>query len=320
MELGRQGGPGGCKGQRECDAYCSQPEHGEECFNFSKDNGLMPAEEIQKMERQRGVIKKLEQQGGGPGGCKGPEECRNYCMDTSHFDECAAFSVKEGIMDVNQAKDMMKEFVNIEERKFEQFGPPSGDFMPGQPGQPGQQNFGQERFNSSSGSGQKFEQRFEMFEKYRQEFKQRDEFCGKPENSEQCQGQKIGQPMPMGQPFMNGTGTMPFNNSRPPSEFPGHSGEFPGAPGEFPIPRDFKEGNNMFPGEMMRPPEGMMQQYPNSMMPDGGQAPMPGQAPTPGPMPGPMPGIESVPAMPPSSLGPQHFLGVILAPFLQIFR
>lgn len=268
IEIGRRGGPGGCRGQKECDAFCGQPEHGEECFNFAKTNGLMPQEEIQKMEQERGIIKKLEQQGGGPGGCKGPEECRNYCMDTSHFDECAAFSVKEGMMSPDKAKMMMREFVDVGERKFEQFGPPG--FMPQQGQefqqgpQPGQQGM------MMGPSDKKFQERFKMFEQYQQGFQQRDDFCSKPENAEQCRQSGPGQ-------------MMPFQ--------PGQPGEFPGRPGEFPAQGEFPGGqppSNFGPGwtdEFMkepngeqfapsegqfRPPEGMMQ-YPGGQMP--GQMP-----------------------------------------------
>lgn len=43
-------GPGGCKGKNECEAFCSNPDNEETCFNFGKDNGLIPPEELQKME------------------------------------------------------------------------------------------------------------------------------------------------------------------------------------------------------------------------------------------------------------------------------
>ncbi|MEK7614689.1 MAG: hypothetical protein AAB428_03430, partial [Patescibacteria group bacterium] len=43
-------GPGNCKGKAECDAFCNNPNNEEICFNFGKDNGLIPPEELQKME------------------------------------------------------------------------------------------------------------------------------------------------------------------------------------------------------------------------------------------------------------------------------
>ncbi|MFZ2167657.1 MAG: hypothetical protein WAV50_02165 [Minisyncoccia bacterium] len=42
-------GPGGCFGERECHAYCE--EHQEECFQFSKENGLIKPEQEEQMRR-----------------------------------------------------------------------------------------------------------------------------------------------------------------------------------------------------------------------------------------------------------------------------
>jgi hypothetical protein len=190
-------GPGGCRGPRECDAYCSQPEHGEECFNFAKENGLMPQEEIQRMERGREIVKKLEQQGGGPGGCRSAEECHKYCSDPSHFDECAAFSVKEGIMAPEKAKEMLREFVDIEERNFERFGLP------------------QERFSPPPGFEEEFQERFKMFEQHQQKFKQREEFCSNPENADKCR-QFGPKPMMPPQPGMMPGEMMPPERMAPP--------------------------------------------------------------------------------------------------------
>ncbi len=296
IEIGRRGGPGGCKGQRECDAFCNQPEHGEECFNFAKDNGLMPPEEIQKMEQERGIIKKLEQQGGGPGGCKGPEECRNYCMDTSHFDECAAFSVKEGMISPDKAQTMLREFVDVGERKFERFGPPGfgpQGFGP-QQGQGSQQ--GQQGMMVGSST---FQERFKVFEQYQQGFQQRDDFCSKPENAEQCRQPGPGGPMMQFQPGQPGMMS--------PSEFPGQPEEFPGQ----------QPYNNFNPsgGEQFMSPEEMMQ-YPGGppvgetsgeriTAPPQGMTPMQGEMPSGGmirPPEGGMTPLEPAPSEPPTSL------------------
>lgn len=97
MKLAKAGGPGGCRGQRECDAFCSNPENREECFNFAKNNNLIPQEEIEKMEKEREIITKLES-AGGPGGCKGPKECFEYCSNPEHMQECFEFGSKQGMI------------------------------------------------------------------------------------------------------------------------------------------------------------------------------------------------------------------------------
>ncbi len=42
-------GPGGCRGEKQCNAYCEKNQ--EECFQFSKDNGLINPEQEEQMKR-----------------------------------------------------------------------------------------------------------------------------------------------------------------------------------------------------------------------------------------------------------------------------
>lgn len=44
-------GPGGCKNKDECEAFCNNTANQETCFNFGRDNGMIPPEELQKMEQ-----------------------------------------------------------------------------------------------------------------------------------------------------------------------------------------------------------------------------------------------------------------------------
>lgn len=55
--------------------------------------------------------------------CRSEEECRLYCSDPVHFDECAAFAVEEGFLDLETAERDLKRFIEIEK------------FGPGQPGE-----------------------------------------------------------------------------------------------------------------------------------------------------------------------------------------
>ncbi|MDD5146153.1 MAG: hypothetical protein PHN39_00160 [Candidatus Pacebacteria bacterium] len=97
-------GPGGCKNKEECDAYCNDESHIEECIDFGVKNGMMTAEEAEQ-------AKKMVKMGlqGGPGGCKGKEECEKYCNDVKNLAECADFAEKAGFMkpeDANRARKM----------------------------------------------------------------------------------------------------------------------------------------------------------------------------------------------------------------------
>jgi len=101
------GGPGGCKSPKECDEYCSIPEHQDECLKFAKEHNLLSPEE-EKMIEKMGV--------GGPGGCRTPQECDAYCRDPQHMEECLMFSVEQGFMTEQDAQKMIEILKRQEER------------------------------------------------------------------------------------------------------------------------------------------------------------------------------------------------------------
>ena len=86
--------PGNCKGKNQCDAYCSDTSHMEECLSFAEAAGFIPKEEA-AMARK---IMPLMMKGEMPGGCKSKEQCENYCENDEHSEECANFAVKTGFM------------------------------------------------------------------------------------------------------------------------------------------------------------------------------------------------------------------------------
>lgn len=106
----REGGPGGCKSEQECRAYCENSDNQEKCFEFTKEHKLMPPEEVERMGKMREMNNKVMEVGG-PGECKLEQECRAYCGDPKHVEECLAFAVKMGGMQVEDAKDKLKMFI-----------------------------------------------------------------------------------------------------------------------------------------------------------------------------------------------------------------
>lgn len=86
--------PGNCKGKAQCDTYCSESSHMEECLNFAEAAGFIPKEEA-AMARK---IMPLMMKGEMPGGCKSKEQCESYCENDEHSEECASFAVKAGFM------------------------------------------------------------------------------------------------------------------------------------------------------------------------------------------------------------------------------
>ena len=92
-------GPGGCQEREECDAYCDNPEHTEECLDFGVKHGMMTPEEAD-------MAKKMGHKIDGPGGCQAREECDAYCENPDHTEECIKFSVEHGFMTEKEARRM----------------------------------------------------------------------------------------------------------------------------------------------------------------------------------------------------------------------
>lgn len=122
LKVAQEGGPGNCKGQEECRKYCSDSARQEECFKFAKGKGLTRPEDEESFE----VGQKLNETvktSGGPGGCKSDDECRSYCSDQAHVEECFAFASAHGGVSEEKAKALLQRFT---ENKF---GPDNEDFQ-----------------------------------------------------------------------------------------------------------------------------------------------------------------------------------------------
>jgi len=172
IKAAEDGGPGGCRG-RECETFCSDPAHRDECLSFAKEHDLIPAGELEALERIDAKMK----DSGGPGRCRSEEECHAYCSDLSNFDECAAFAADTGLLSPDQAKEMLKQFINVEQFGPEGFGPPPGfgpeGFEGGFGPPPGFEGFGpppgfEGEFNAEF--ERQFEERFHQFDQYREFF------------------------------------------------------------------------------------------------------------------------------------------------------
>jgi len=94
LDLSRTGGPGGCRGEKECQAYCEDPVHIEECISFAEENGFITRDEA---ERSRKFQRALEE---GPIGCRGKEgkDCRDYCERPQNHKACFEFARRNGLL------------------------------------------------------------------------------------------------------------------------------------------------------------------------------------------------------------------------------
>jgi len=75
--------PGNCKGEEECEAYCEDESHFEECLDFAAAAGFISPEEVEMIKKTGGK---------GPGDCRGREECEAFCNDPANQEACFAFA------------------------------------------------------------------------------------------------------------------------------------------------------------------------------------------------------------------------------------
>ncbi len=81
--------PGGCKSKEECEIYCADESHVEECVSFTLKAGLMTKEEAEIMRKTKGR---------GPGGCKSKVECDAFCNNPANQETCFAFAIQYDLM------------------------------------------------------------------------------------------------------------------------------------------------------------------------------------------------------------------------------
>ena len=79
--------PPACRGKEECDTYCSEPAHTDECIQFSVAAGFMTEKEAEMAKRTGGK---------GPGGCTGKEACEAFCSNSDNQETCINFAKENG--------------------------------------------------------------------------------------------------------------------------------------------------------------------------------------------------------------------------------
>lgn len=89
------GGPGGCKDEKTCVAYCENIAHIQECTSFVERYKLLPPDKLVEMKKFASAIKAGAKP---PGNCTSKENCMTYCENSAHIDECLAFAEKAGFI------------------------------------------------------------------------------------------------------------------------------------------------------------------------------------------------------------------------------
>lgn len=115
---------------------CLESEVGTEILDKIRAGTLMPGPQIGDQvkncfdkfpnqrggegQRQEGIERFQEQirEIKGPGGCAVPEECQNYCSDSSHSEECGNFKLPEGAGNENRFPGTQEDFQRIQEEEM----------------------------------------------------------------------------------------------------------------------------------------------------------------------------------------------------------
>jgi hypothetical protein len=90
---------GNCSSVSNCRDYCNVAAHQMACLAFAAQHNLMTQAAIARAQRLLALI----QNGQTPGNCSTAQECRAYCSDVAHADECLNFAEQAGFISAAQA-------------------------------------------------------------------------------------------------------------------------------------------------------------------------------------------------------------------------
>ena len=96
--------PGECATKDQCEAYCEEGAHIEECLDFAIEHKLFPPEELEIMRKIRPFI----EAGTMPGGCKSKPECEAYCENSDHATECIEIGLATGMIKPEEVEMIKK--------------------------------------------------------------------------------------------------------------------------------------------------------------------------------------------------------------------
>lgn len=94
--------PGQCKTKDDCENYCEDGAHIDECLSFAEAANILPPDELKDAKKMASFLKNGET----PGKCKDKKDCENYCNDSANGDECLNFAKKAGLIS-KEEEDMM---------------------------------------------------------------------------------------------------------------------------------------------------------------------------------------------------------------------
>lgn len=94
--------PGKCTSKEQCEQYCIDESHSDECIAFGEKAGFISPEDAAMIKKSGGK---------GPGGCRSKEQCESYCETNS--DACFQWAEDNGLVsedDLSKMKKGMSQF------------------------------------------------------------------------------------------------------------------------------------------------------------------------------------------------------------------
>lgn len=105
VDVVERGGPGDCRSEDACIAYCENITHIAECLAFVEQHDLVSPEDLEEMRR---VASAVASGAVFPGGCQNKAACMSYCEDASHAEVCITFAEKAGFLSEEEAEQAKK--------------------------------------------------------------------------------------------------------------------------------------------------------------------------------------------------------------------
>ncbi len=96
--------PPACGNKKECDVYCEDSNHMEECINFGVAAGFIQGKELEDSQKMLAAIKR----GVKPLPCKGRKACDEYCGNPDNMEVCVNFASEAGFMNEREKEDSQK--------------------------------------------------------------------------------------------------------------------------------------------------------------------------------------------------------------------
>ncbi len=91
---------GNCENEEQCETFCDKEENMKVCLDVAEKYDLLPDKEIEMARKMLETGQRT-----GPGGCRGVEQCGNYCDQISHIKECIEFAKKNNMIPEDELRE-----------------------------------------------------------------------------------------------------------------------------------------------------------------------------------------------------------------------